>query len=385
MLRIPRNGLQGLALFFFTAWGVHVGHCADALVKVGFLNDTGRMEMREGRVVVEAADGGILLEDRAKRLWTIEGKNRKSLTSLEMPFLPLSPEELGKELLAEFGKDFEIVRTEHYVICTNAGRPYAEWCGDLLDRLLSAFLTHWRGKPLSLEEPQTPLPVVVFASAEEFAQFAVQDATAATAQSKGYYSVRTNRIVLYDLTAASKTEPAKTRADVQKKIAASAFNVATVVHEATHQMAFNCGLHTRYADNPVWLTEGMAMYFETPDLKNRTGWRTIGQINRGRLNQFKQSLAKRRSPGSLLTLISNDQRLTTAETAVEAYAEAWAFTYFLIKKRRAQYEEYLFNVSQKKPLIWNTPEERLAEFRAAFGENLEELDQEFLRYFARLR
>lgn len=343
------------------------------------------METREGRVLVEAADGGILLEDRARRLWTIDGKNRKSLTDLQMPFLPLSAEELGNELLAEFGQGFEIVRTKHYVICTNAGTPYAEWCGDLLERLLTAFLTHWRGKPLLLEEPKTALPVVVFASAEEFAQFAVQDATPTTAQSKGYYSVRTNRIVLYDLTAGSKAEPAKTRADVQRKIAASAFNVATVVHEATHQMAFNCGLHTRYADNPVWLTEGMAMYFETPDLSNRTGWRTIGQLNRGRLNQFKQSLAKRRSPGSLVTLISQDQRLTTAETAAEAYAEAWALTYFLIKKRRAQYEEYLFNLSQKKPLIWSKPEERLAEFRAAFGENLEELDQEFLRYFARLR
>lgn len=378
-------GFQWLIAFLVLAWGTHVGHCADALVKVGFLNEAGRMEMREGRVIVEAQDGGILLEDRAKRLWTVQGEKRKSLTALEMPFLPLTGEELGRELLSEFGEGFEIVRTDHYVICTNAGRPYGEWCGDLLERLLSAFLTHWRGKPLSLMEPKTALPVIVFASAEEFAQFAVEDATAATAQSKGYYSVRTNRIVLYDLTAKADQEPAKTRADVQKKIAAKAFNVATVVHEATHQMAFNCGMHTRYADNPVWLTEGMAMYFETPDLNNRTGWRTIGQINRTRLNQFKQSLAKRRSPGSLMTLISNDQRLTTSETATEAYAEAWAFSYFLIKKRRVQYEEYLFKLSQKPALVWNDPDERLAEFRAVFGENLEELDQEFLRYFARLR
>ena len=48
----------------------------------------------------------------------------------------------------------------------------------------------------------------------------------------------------------------------------------TVIHEATHQIAFNCGLHTRYADNPLWLTEGMALYFETPDLRSRSGWRT---------------------------------------------------------------------------------------------------------------
>ncbi|MCA9069800.1 MAG: DUF1570 domain-containing protein, partial [Planctomycetaceae bacterium] len=275
--------------------------------------------------------------------------------------------------------------TEHYVICTNAGEPYAEWCGNLLDRLLTGFLIHWRGKPLSLEKPTDPLPVIVFSSPKEFAQFAAKDAGAATAQSKGYYSVRTNRIVLYDLTAGPDSEPAKTSADVARKIAASPFNVATVVHEATHQIAFNSGMHTRYADNPVWLTEGMAMYFETPDLRNRTGWRTIGQLNRGRLREFKKTLPNRDSPNSLMTLIGNDERLTTAQTARDAYAEAWAFTYFLVKKHRKQYEDYLHALSQKKPLRWNDPKERLSEFRAAFGDDLGKLDQEFLRYFARIR
>ena len=288
-------------------------------------------------------------------------------------------------MLAEFGEGFEIVRTDHYVICTNAGKPYAEWCGNLFERLLSAFLTHWRGKPLSLEEPAAPLPAVVFASAEEFARFAAKDAGPATAKSKGYYSVRTNRIVLYDLTAGPNSPPAQTPLDVARKVAASPFNVATVVHEATHQIAFNCGLHTRYADNPVWLTEGMAMYFETPDLKNRTGWRTIGKVNRLRLGQFKKSLSGRPSPDSLVSLISSDQRLTNAETAALAYAEAWALSYFLIHKRRGQYENYLDALSQKKPLEWNTPKQRLAEFQAAFGEDLKQLDQEFLRYIARLR
>jgi hypothetical protein len=378
------NAFPLLLILILLAGGPQSVRGAEGLVKVRFTNDAGNQETREGRVRVEAVDGGLLLEDRAQQLWTIPGEKRKSLTDTGLLFQHFSAEELGRQMLAEFGEGFEIVRTDHYVICTNAGKPYAQWCGDLLERLLSAFLTHWRGKPLSLERPSTPLPVIVFATAEEFARFAARDASPATAESKGYYSVRTNRIVIYDLTAGNNAEPAKTRADIERKIAARAFNVATVVHEATHQMAFNCGLHTRYADNPVWLTEGMAMYFETPDLNNRTGWRTIGQINRARLKQFQQSLPKRNSPGSLVAVISSDERLTTAETAAEAYAEAWALSYFLIKKRRAQYADYLHKLSQKKPLLWNKPEERLAEFKAAFGD-IEKLDQEFLRYFSRIR
>jgi len=277
------------------------------------------------------------------------------------------------------------VRTDHYVICTNAGKPYAQWCGNLFERLMTGFLTHWRGRPLSLEEPKMPLAAIVFANAEQFARFAAEDVSPATAQSKGYFSVKSNRIVLYDLTAGPDSKPAATPVDVARKVAASPFNVATVVHEATHQIAFNCGLHTRYADNPLWLTEGMAMYFETPDLRNRTGWRTIGKLNRGRLRIFKQSLRDRKSPESLLSLIQNDQRLSSPETAKDAYAEAWALTYFVIKKHRREYTEYLHQLSRKKPLIWNTPEERVAEFRAVFGDDISRLDQEFLRYFARLR
>ncbi len=357
----------------------------DPLVEVVYTGKDGKPQTREGRVLVEAADGGVLLEDRAGQLWTITAEQRPAVKTTNAEYRADSADELGRQLLAEFGQGFEIVRTDHYVICTNAGKPYAEWCGNLFERLLSGFLTHWRGKPLSLEEPQAPLPAVVFASADEFAKFAAKDASPATAKSKGYYSVRTNRIVLYDLTAGPNSAPAQTPLDVARKVAASPFNVATVVHEATHQIAFNCGLHTRYADNPVWLTEGMAMYFETPDLKNRTGWRTIGQVNRLRLGQFKKTLARRKSPESLATLISSDTRLTNAETAGDAYAEAWALTYFLIHKHRRQYENYLDALSQKKPLVWNNPKERLAEFQAAFGDDLKQLDQEFLRYIARLR
>lgn len=385
-LRATPQRLCLLACLLFVGNGFHnAARCAEPLVKVTFTNQAGQTETLLGRVVVEAVDGGVLLEDRAKQLWTITGEQRKSLTSTELPFQPFPAKELGEHLLAEMGQGFEIFRTEHYVICTNAGEPYAKWCGNLLDRLLTAFLIHWRGKPLSLEQPTDPLPVIVFASPQEFAQFAAKDAGAAVAQSKGYYSVRTNRIVLYDLTAGPDSEPAKTSADVARKVAASPFNVATVVHEATHQIAFNSGMHTRYADTPVWVTEGMAMYFETPDLRNRTGWRTIGQLNRGRLREFKKTLAKRDSPGSLVSLIANDERMTTAETARDAYAEAWALTYFLIKKHRQQYEDYLAALAQKKPLRWNDPKERLAEFQAVFGEDLGKLDQEFLRYFARIR
>ena len=122
------------------------------------------------------------------------------------------------------------------------------------------------------------------------------------------------------------------------------------------------------------------MYFETPDLKNKTGWRTGGALNRMRLKQFQDYAKERRPRDSLKTLITNDTRLSKAETAEDAYAEAWALTYFLINKRGPAYASYLRRISAKPCLIWDTPEERLSDFLEEFGPDLDRFDDEFVRY-----
>ncbi|MBW3540100.1 MAG: DUF1570 domain-containing protein [Planctomycetes bacterium] len=355
---------------------------ADGLERVVFTADSRERREVEGRVLVKAADGGLLLEDRSGELYTIVPERLQAREPVGRDFEPLSNEELGRRLLDEFGAGFEIVTTRHYVICTSAGRTYAEWCGALFERLMRAFYTHWRSRPLELHEPSRPLVAIVFADADDFAEYATRDAGAATAMSGGYYSIRTNRMVLFDLTASAGQPPARPAAEITAKVAASPFNVATVVHEATHQIAFNSGMHTRYADNPLWLTEGMAMYFETPDLSNQSGWRTVGRVNPRRMAGFRDYIARRRQPEALAALVRDSGRFTNRETAADAYAEAWALTWFLIKTRRREYVEYLHRISQKPRLVWDEPEERLQEFIAAFGD-LESLDRAFLSYLAR--
>ena len=69
--------------------------------------------------------------------------------------------------------------------------------------------------------------------------------------------------------------------------------MATIVHEATHQIAFNCGMQQRYADIPLWLCEGMAVYFEAPDLASKVRLR----YRRGVRLTFMMGLCPR-TPGS---------------------------------------------------------------------------------------
>jgi len=355
----------------------------ESLWRVTFTDSNDARQTIEGRLIVEAVDGGLLIADRGGALWNITPDRIISSEDTNSAYRPFSRDEARQQLREEFGEQFAVVTTKRYVICSAAGRPYAKWCGMLFERLFAGFYAHWNKKPLDLRQPSGPLVAIVFANHADFAKYATRDAGPATARSKGYYSTRTNRIVLYDLTSENK-RPARTIAEINQQLGKSLFNVATVVHEATHQIAFNCGLHTRYADNPLWLTEGMAMYFETPDAKNRSGWRTIGKLNPSRLRQFQKSLTDQDNRLSLESLIATDDRFQDPEVAAAAYAESWALSYFLIKTRRQQYATYLKSISAKGVLQFDTREQRLAEFRAAFGDDVAALEQRFARYMKRV-
>ena len=160
--------------------------------------------------------------------------------------------------------------------------------------------------------------------------------------------------------------------------------VATIVHEATHQLAFNCGLQTRFADIPLWVLEGLAVYFETPDLSSSKGWKKIGEVNRPRLDRFRDYLT-RRPAKSLLSLISDDKRFRDPRQGVDAYAEAWALNYYLIQQKPKEFLAYMEVMAAKKTLLTGGPELRVKEFQAAFGNDLDHLDAEFVKYMQRIR
>lgn len=356
----------------------------DALHRVTFVDDEKQTRTVDGRILVTAQDGGILLEGRDGILWNVTPQQLKHNAKTGTTFTPFTQDELAKRLKAEFGAGFEVYRTRRYVICSNAGRHYSRWVGALFERLMTAFYKHWKSPQLKLREAEFPLIAVVFADRKQFAPYAAKDAGVTSTSTAGYYSARSNRVVLFDLTAGPRTRPARSVREVTRRVGRSPFTLSTVVHEATHQIAFNSGLHTRYADNPLWLTEGMAMYFESPDVHSAKGWNTVGKVNPFRIREFRKFLAGRRKAGSLKTLISSDGRLTDAKTAGDAYAEAWALTYFLIKTRRKDYQKYLAAIAAKPVLIFGGPDQRLKEFREAFGEPAE-LDRAFVQFFQKRR
>lgn len=357
---------------------------AEVLERVTFEAD-GASRTVEGRVLVKAQDGGLLVQQRDGRLWTVTAETLKQREPTDQPFKPWTAAQLGRRLKTELGASFSIIQNRHYVIASSADPRYARWCGSMLERLHAAFVTYWKKRGRELTSPEFPLSAVILRDRAEFGRFASRDVGPAVATAVGYYSIMTNRMVFYDIAAIPGQPAVKTPAEINRRLAAAPLAVTTIVHEAVHQLAFNTGLNRRLADNPVWLTEGMAVYFETPDLRSRSGWRTIGRVNRSRLARFTEFARTRRRPGSLKSLVCRDERFREAVSEADAYAEAWALSYFLLKTQKPQYLRYLATIAAKPLLTWDTPEQRQADFEAVFGGDWGGLERRFLKYIKRVK
>ena len=349
------------------------------------LEQAGKKTEIAGRVEVEAEDGGVMLLGLDGVLWPIPKEELAGRRKDDKPFTPLGRDELAKTLLAELPAGFKLHQTKNYLICYNTSSAYAQWVGALYERLYAGFYNYWSRKGIELHDPQFPLVALVFDSRDSYAQFSRAELGEAGRSIIGYYSLRSNRMIMYDLTGVEELKIVGDRGSTAARInailsqPAAERTVATIVHEATHQLAFNSGLQVRFADIPFWVSEGIAIYFESPDLGSKQGWRKIGAINTVNLINFRQSL-RTRQPGAFQTLLSEDKQFRDPATAAAAYAEAWALNYFLLQTRYEPYVKYLQALAAQTPLVSVEPVERIKLFQTHFGDDLTTLEAEFLRY-----
>jgi hypothetical protein len=121
--------------------------------------------------------------------------------------------------------------------------------------------------------------------------------------------------------------------------------------------------------------------FEAPGVYDpRHFTRQSDRINRGRLLEFKKSVAPSHRPESLAAMIASDQRFQTHPAT--AYAEAWALSFYLVETQPAKYARYLALTAGHPPFTTATPAQRTADFRSVFGDDWRMLDAQFLRFMA---
>lgn len=349
-----------------------------------------RLQNDAGRYVFEEELGELLILENAW-LETVEDAPEPELDALRS--------NLAERLRAEFGPGFETVSTKRYLFVHNVSDAYVDWCARLFEKVADAFDKFAFKHKLPTTERVEPMVVVIFATQRQFFEYAARE-TPSPDKLAAYYNMQTNRVALYDLSGAESSravvaddaEPERRRRTFQetKEFLSrpnAAFNVATIVHEASHQVAFNCGLFLRSGPFPFWAVEGLALTFETPNGRaSQGGWNFTGSFpkNERLLERFRRYAATTRQRDPLRSLVAA-QNIGDARDDVEGfYAASWALFYYLYKRRPNELAAYLRETAAKPAFVAYPATDRIADFEKHFGDDWEKLTENLLRFVRRL-
>lgn len=361
---------------------------------------------------------GKVVAQSDKTFWLIgqDGWLRILPTDDVLKFRQISPQFSGwtgavlrGKLRHDFGKPFEIVGTRHYIVCA-VGEQKARAYAETFEDLFRSFQMYFSVRGFKVNEPEFPLVAIVFPDGESFNRYTAADKVPVSKGLKGYYLRTSNRIALYEEggTATAQRPQQEPPQDQPEPPVFDAGGLAprfqlstfdgeadawgaieanlkdTMIHEATHQAAFNTGLHTRLGENPKWVVEGLATVFEAPGIRNSGANAGVAtRVNRERFIWFGDYMKSRRKPKSLEAFLSSDDLF--GNNALDAYSEAWAFTFFLIETRPRAYAEYLRTIASRDPLLAYQGEARVADFTRTISKELPLLEAEFLRFMAGIK
>ncbi|MBA2113436.1 DUF1570 domain-containing protein [Bremerella alba] len=318
---------------------------------------------------VLATEQRVIMLGRDGRMWDFAPQSASNFVQLATSFRPLPQFEMRGDLLAEFGNGYDVTGTGNYLVVHPAGQKDA-WASQF-EKLFRSFHRYFAARGIHLQRNEFPLVAVVFPDFRSYQEYAAKDGMRVSPGLVGYYSSLTNRVALYDVTHGNHDNPAWSD------------NMATIIHEATHQTAFNTGVHSRYAPQPKWMVEGLATMFEAPGVWDSHNHATLrDRVNKTRMLEFLEYAKTRRPANSMAQFIATDDAYY--KRPATAYGEGWAMVFYLIETRPREFAAYVRKVAARSADQDYTAEERLRDFQSAFGSNFDQLEAHFLRYITDL-
>jgi hypothetical protein len=321
-------------------------------------------QMLEGKPLAWT-DSQMLLLGRDGRLYDFNPKLATQAQKTSPRFFGFTASDMKPALQQEFGKQFDVSATQHYLVVHPAGER-DQWANRFED-LYKRFTHYFRVRGFTPSEPLFPMVAVVFRNKDQYFSYAAKGGTPLRPGTLGHYDPESNRVFLFDATAGSTVDWSE--------------NADTIIHEATHQTAYNVGIHQRFTAAPRWLVEGLATMFEARGVWDaHSDQSQVDRINQGRLRDFLDYVATRRQPGALTRLLSSDESFRG--DVAGAYAEAWALSFYLCETQPRLYAAYLAKTAARPPLSDYPAAERMADFQEIFGNEMRMFETKFLRYMA---
>lgn len=311
----------------------------------------------------------VYLLGRDGRLWNFQPGKTSNYRKTSSYFASYSAAEMRAAMERELGGRLEVTGTGHYLVAHPRG--YGSHWAQRFEDLYRSCVSYFTRRDLRVHEPEFPLVAVVWQRHEDFMHYAASVGTNVRSDVLGFYSPMTNRVLLYDQGNGGGNQRVWRQ------------NEATIIHEATHQMAFNIGVHNRFTTTPKWLVEGLGTMFEAHGVWDWTNHPDIRErVNRGRLTQFRQWLKTGREPGAFVNLVGSDRQFGTNPRA--AYAESWALVFFLTETYPRQFAEYVARTAARKDFEDYPMARRLSDFTTVFGNDLRLLETHFLSFIGKL-
>ena len=100
-------------------------------------------------------------------------------------FSPYTFRELRSELTQQFGRDFEVATTRHYVVCAPRGR--AKTYVDIFEKTWRRFHMYFAVRGFRMPDPEFPLIAVVLKNQRDFMSYARGENARVGAGVLGYY------------------------------------------------------------------------------------------------------------------------------------------------------------------------------------------------------
>jgi len=310
--------------------------------------------------------------------------------------LPDAPAQRDR-LAREFPEGFYLRQTDHYLILYDAHHGWADTRATLLETTHDVFLREMRRagfRPLPIRHR---LEAVLFHEHRDYAAYARRVDGIQRAWSAGYYTARSNRLIVFNfhtsplmedlLTAMRKAEATVERrkgevganpgrrgalraaerdmliARKRYETAAAWGNIKQTLHEAVHQLAFNTRIQRPDVQYPMWFSEGLATCFETTHPAAPFGPR---QLNASRLHQLNEARKRRDSiPLERFVTMTDPPDEEAARNA--AYAQSWALFHMLFNERPEQLRAYVTHMLTATPGPRDADQLR-ADFVAHFGQ-----------------
>jgi hypothetical protein len=331
-------------------------------------------------------------------------------------------EESFRSILKRGKESMRLEKSEHFMLLTDTpanltaaerdkGKKMnrAQERLELLERVYESFILLFHAQDVPLDIPQERMMVVLFRDKEDFKDYS-ESLHPALSSAEGFWHPITNVSYFFDYGSSEEFKVLKKIMDDFHKVKADAIrtkdrdtinyvklldlimdverensDVSVVTHECCHQMAGNTGLFPRRVDNPRWVHEGLATYFEAP---SGGTWAGIGAVSTERL-VFYNALASHDKMHSSIEFVASDQIFDQsggiATNVLLGYANAWALTHFLIETYPKELAAFYRMIGDVPPDVQLNPDLLMQIFARAFGSDFKALNEEWRSYMRTIK